>query len=186
MKPKLQLLALFALFFIPVLVAYWLNTHPEIWKPGATVNHGTLIQPAIHVDEYKITMDDGEIVDSNEFSNYWLIFSLCNSKENCVKQGDKLERLRLMTGRHASRVKFLTLHKNEIGHVEYEHELRIGYLPETLGQILNQTDEAGTWIIDPRGYLMMHYQADFIPQDFKKDMDRLLKYNEQDKVSFEQ
>ena len=183
MKAKLQLIGLFAIFFVPVLVAFVLNINPEIWKPTATVNHGELLQPPIKLESFTIIMDDGSIIKPEDMASYWVLFGLCNDNSSCQVEADKLERLRLMAGRHASRIKTLTLHPYEIK-TEVEGYV-VGSLTQQLADLAHGEAPGATWIIDPRGYLMMHYEAGFTPADLKKDMDRLLKYNEQDKVSFE-
>ena len=185
MKAKLQLIALFAMFFIPVLVAFVLNTNPDIWKPSATINHGELIQPPIHIGSFDVVLDDGTSIDSSEFQSHWTLLGVCNDDISCQNIADKLSRLRVMTGRHANRIKTLIMHSSSITLSNTSHAYTIGKVPAELEAALLGQDPGTSWIIDPRGYLMMRYKTDFLPADLKKDMDRLLKYNEQDKVSFD-
>ena len=57
-RSRLVIIAVAALFLLPVLVATYLNSSWSSWAPTATKNFGTLVQPPVLVDAF--ASDDPE------------------------------------------------------------------------------------------------------------------------------
>ena len=111
-KPKrnrLIPLAIVLVFAAPMLIAGLLNYSG--WRPGATRNHGTLMQPPLDLSTVPVTLATGAKFDWRDPQWHWNLVALPNGDcgSPCQAQLAAVLRMRLTLGRNAERLKLLYL-----------------------------------------------------------------------------
>lgn len=86
-KNRLTIVALFALFVVPVVIAY--SAYFAGWFSGATKNNGELLAEALVLDieDFRFVRNNGDTITGKEFETfYWWLIPLEQSKcdENCI------------------------------------------------------------------------------------------------------
>lgn len=190
-KAQGKLLALAAVFVVPVAVAYMLvddmsGSHSSF----STRNHGELISPVKPLQDVAMHTLQGRDFVLSDLRGKWVMVYIgpANCNEECKQTLYKLRQGRLAQGgeyRRIERVYIVTdgkagpelaaLHKEDSG---------LGILlPETgnkdklLGQfgLESMAGNSGAYLVDPLGNLMMHYPDGFKAKGLAKDMALLLK-----------
>lgn len=185
---RLTLIGLFAIFFVPILVAWWMNTHPDYWRPSATINEGTLVVPTRPVFSAGLNHVDGSAYATEFFGNGWTLvlvdFSACG--DACESQLIKMRQARLALGKEMGRVQRLYAAVNMPGAARVA-ELRRAHPGLEIAQAsqrwLNPFELAttesgevsGMYLVDPEGRLMMRYGENTSAEEILKDLERLLK-----------
>lgn len=158
------------LFAAPLLAA--LSMRVTGWQPGATGNHGRLIEPPARLPAE---------VFPGELHGHWVLVAMVPShcRRDCADLAGELLRLRRGLGKEATRVKLVLS-----GPERLPGELRGAPLvaaPASLQNALGSTDVAmapGTVLmVDPRGFLMMRYAPGFRTSGLLDDLERLLRYD---------
>lgn len=185
---RLTLVVLFAVFFVPILVAWWMNLHPDYWRPSATVNNGTLVIPSRPIDTTGLTQIDGRAYDSAFFAQGWTLVLLGGAvcQENCTTQLIKMRQARLALGKEMDRVQrlYAALEIPETGFLTELLSVHPGlHVARANAQWLSSfeldgnqpTKVSGIYLIDPEGRLMMHYRENANAEGILDDLQRLLK-----------
>ncbi len=180
-RNKLILLALFGLFFVPVLLAYLMNAGYLHYRPQPSKNHGDLVNPPIEMRQYS---QNPLLADNNDlWKLVYVNHGPCDS--DCVRMLDAVYRIYLATGRHRAKVKPVVVYPqaelalpqglgDRFEKVSLAGEPRAQALFDRLSrQSLGQG--GGFYIIAPEGFLMMSYPKGFNPSGTIKDMNVLLK-----------
>lgn len=185
---RAYILALFAVFFAPLLFAMWLYFGTHSWLTSESQSHGVLIQPPRTLNEFVITSFDGVSWSHKQFLGKWTLLYL--GDENCDLYCEaslfKMRQVRLSLGRDSQRIqrKFLGInhHSNtESLNVIFEKypDMQVAWFdPSQTGIHLPQfkdLDEHAIYLIDPLGNLMMCYSKHATAKGIKKDLKRLLK-----------
>jgi len=86
-RNKLILLALFGLFFVPVLLAYLMNAGYIHYRPQPSKNHGNLVNPPIEMRQFS---QNPLLADSNDlWKLVYVNHGPCDSDcQNSLEQGD--------------------------------------------------------------------------------------------------
>lgn len=175
--------ALALLFLGPLAAAWYFYFAGEGWRPGASVNHGHLIDPVVPL----------QLAGSDKLINLrgqWLI--LVNAGESCdqacVAVLDKVRRVRLALRDKAPRVGRLLLHGGTLSDTDAMREQRPGLqtmaLETDVGRALGQQlaallpARAGNpvvFIVDPLGNAVLVFTPDFAMRGMLADLKRLLK-----------
>lgn len=111
-KPKRNRLipiAIVLVFAAPMLIAALLNYSG--WQPGATRNHGILVQPPADISAAPVTLASGARLDWRDPQWHWNLIALPNGAcaEACQAQLAAVLRMRLTLGRNAERLHVLYL-----------------------------------------------------------------------------
>jgi len=180
-RNKLILLALFGLFFVPVLLAYLMNAGYIHYRPQPSKNHGNLVNPPIEMRQFS---QNPLLADSNDlWKLVYVNHGPCDS--DCQRMLDAVYRIYLATGRHRTKVRPVVVYpqadpelpdglSDTFGKVSLAEEPRAQALFSRLSEnSLGQGD--GFYIIAPEGFLMMSYPKGFDPSGTIKDMNVLLK-----------
>lgn len=115
-KNRLLILIIFAMTFIPFMIAWGLKENPELLK-GKT-NHGQLITPPITTERSDFSGFDTFSADNiKELAGHWLIVNViptshCN--ENCLDALLKTRQLRLMLNKDLPRTRRVVMIYDEI------------------------------------------------------------------------
>ena len=159
-RQRLKLLALFAIFALPVVLA-WGMVQWHIGIPDERTAHGQL-QPALpDLSRWPLTA-----VEKDGASDWLLVF---DCPEACEASADRWWRLHRALGREADRVS----------------RLRIGGDAAPLpGAAVAQWTQAARWrgeqrlwILDPEGRVVLGYGAGVAASDVLTDLRRLLRMN---------
>lgn len=170
-KNRLTLVALAAVFVVPMLAAMYLNSRWSNWQPEATRNHGTLIQPVLPVAGVPLLEDQrGHL--------RWTLISV-NCRIDCAARFDELARLRRGLGRFEEKLTLAAL-----GAPGAPPE-PVAALDDPAGRIAaalasRSLPAHGLYLVDPLGNLMLRYAEDYQASDVLDDLERLLKYSKFD------
>jgi hypothetical protein len=183
------LLGLAALFFVPLLGAFWLY-YIGGWRPAGSTNHGELIAPARPLAAAPLLQADGAPAQAGLLRGKWTLLYIddgaCATSE-CREALWTLRQTRLLLAEDMDRVQRVFV--AETGCCDREFLAR-----EHAGLIVLTTsapapDAARTWIdgfprspgqphvfiIDPLGNLMMRFDLRQNPKGLKSDLEKLLK-----------
>ena len=192
-KSKLIILAL--LFVLPVALAVVL--YISGWRPGATVNHGELVQPARPIDGGAFQALDGKPLTFGELGKKkWslLYFGSAECLKRCEQDLYKLRQVHLAQGKEAERVQrvFVVTDATALDLLRYTLKDYPGMIvlvgpPPAVQQLARQFSvPAGSaldgldrmYVVDPLGNFMLHYAPDADPSGMRKDLARLLKVSQ--------
>ncbi len=190
MSARAQFLLLVLVFFLPVVLAIWLNGW---WKPTATKNHGELVQPIRHLQAFSVQTGEGKTIHERDERGHWLLVQAvaADCDASCEQIAQLLRKLHVGLGEKAYRVRrilWTTPQSTVKLHEAYPPPLR--YLwPDAASmrraseQVLQNTDGHEILLIDPRGYIALRYPAGFDIHGLRKDLNRLLTYAKEDELT---
>jgi len=201
LSPRVALLVIAALFFLPLVLAWLMYTGTIEFQPHSTRNLGQLVQPPVPVDWAGVSLDEnGTQPVGAAFARHWLILHAvprpCN--ESCLQQVTDLRQIHRASGRQQSRLRLALLHdfedpedKAALTGIYAEFQLienPRGDLWRTLDQVATPgepptTARGSTYLIDPLGNIMLFYAAGYDPNDLKSDLKRLLTWSKLDEQS---
>ena len=186
-KSRTYLVGIFAVFFGPLFFAAWIFYVPNSWMNSKTQNYGELIQPAIPLDEFKITSTNGDVWSKQQFMGKWTLLYIGDDSCDlyCEASLFKMRQVRLTLGRDSQRVqrKYLGIDNeknnqtiNEI--IKSYPQMQVNWFK--LNNITNslslyKLQKNFIYLIDPLGNLMMQYSQDASSKGMQKDLKRLLK-----------
>ena len=186
-----SLAVLAALFFVPLVAAFWLYYGVPGWRPGGAANRGNLIDPAVPLPELEFAGPDGQPIAGDLLRDRWtLLFIGAASCDTGCRDALYLTRqTRLALGKDAERVRRVFLATGPCcpgKTLLAEHPDLVVAIPtqaqlDALTRLIPQRDAsstaraAGTYIVDPLGNLMMSYSADAPDKALFDDLKRLLR-----------
>lgn len=185
---RAYLLALFAVFFAPLLVALWLYFGTNSWLIPRPQSHGMLIQPPRPLDEFSIISSNGIKWEQQQFLGKWTLLYLGDQSCDlyCEASLFKMRQVRLSLGRDSQRIQRKFLGKNNNSDLEnmdvifdnypnmqvvwFDHTQIDIHIPQLKDLAVHEI-----YLIDPLGNLMMSYSKHATAKGIKKDLKRLLK-----------
>jgi cytochrome oxidase Cu insertion factor (SCO1/SenC/PrrC family) len=178
-------LALAALFVLPVAASFWLY-YGVGWRPAGHTNHGELIEPARPLPAASFPAADGRGAVSNVFSGQWSLVYVgdgeCN--ESCRHALYVMRQTRAALANDMSRVKRVFLVTSaccDRSFLVREHPGLIvldasgAEAQRLLGRFPDADRESTLFIVDPLGNLMMRYDARRNPRGLLEDLKKLLR-----------
>lgn len=176
-RGRLTLLAITALFLLPVLVAVFLNSRWTDWRPDATRNYGTLLEPPVALpDELVMVRREGPTT-----APAWtLALAPASCADGCAVLIDELARLDRSLGRDAGDVAIVVLGAPAAPATPGVafRDRPAGWAP-FLASLALPPD--APILIDPLGYVMMAYPPTYDAGRIRKDLARLLRYSRFDR-----
>lgn len=187
-SPRLVVLLLFALFFVPVLSAWLLNVFKPGWLPFGTSNHGTLLNPARAVPLSELAWPDGVPLQHAASADKWtwLYIAPPACDERCRTSLYNMRQVRLVLGKDAHRVR-----RVYVSTARWANVVKAELMEEHPGLVLSvatpewvqvfavdaqaPVDAGRIYLIDPQGFLIMYYEPQSPPSGLLKDIKRLLK-----------
>jgi cytochrome oxidase Cu insertion factor (SCO1/SenC/PrrC family) len=185
------LLALAALFLVPVLAAFWLYYGAPGWRPPHAVNRGELLDPPVTLPVFELAGTDGARLPGDQLRNRWTLLYLgdgaCDARCRDAlyltrqtrlalhKDADRVRRLWLATGPCRPTRELGAQHPDLVVAVPTPVQLA------ALAQLIPAKDSATLtassriYIVDPLGNLMMSYAADAPDRALLDDLKRLLR-----------
>jgi cytochrome oxidase Cu insertion factor (SCO1/SenC/PrrC family) len=177
--------ALAALFFLPVLMAFWMY-YGGTWRPASRTNHGELIEPARPLPQAELRTADGNVAPRDVFTSKWALIYIGDGAcdEVCKTTLYFMRQTRLSLNNEMTRVSRVFLATAQCCNREFLEREHPGLLvldaagPEAteLLKVFPVTDRAHSlFITDPLGNLVMRYDARENPKGLLEDLKKLLK-----------
>lgn len=191
-KQRRTLILLALLFAAPFTLAWLLFNYTQFGRGGASTSHGQLINPPRQLADLALT-DPGNAQAAGHLYGKWSLIYLIDGEcgRRCEQNLYRLRQIRLAQGKHARRVQRVLLDLGP-GHVALTSLQSRNYRGQLLADPVDASDllarfrlapgdspvAAGrTYIVDPRGFLMMSYEADADPAGIIDDLRHLLRYS---------
>lgn len=181
---RIKLLALFAMFFVPVLTAWVLVLNG--WRPAGTVNHGTLVVPPAPVLADGLLDAAGAPLGGDFFAGHWTVLladpGACG--DDCRRQLDVLGRVHVALNKDQDRLRMALLVPADVPEASSPvAELALVRAPRGVLQGWKPADQvefAAVHMIDPAGFRMMVYPLPLDGSGLLKDLRRLLRLSDED------
>lgn len=180
-RTRLTLVLIFAFFALPLAVAWMLNFTGG-FTPGATTNHGTLVQPVRPVSAAGLFDAGGAALNAGYFKGKWTLLyrntGVCG--DACHQVLYVVRQVRLAQGKNIERVQRLLLLDGAAMPV-WVGEVAGHYPGLTVARAAAAQDAQvfgpaeRIYLVDPLGNLMMEYALDADPRGMIKDIERLLR-----------
>jgi hypothetical protein len=179
-RGRRQFLMVASLFVVPVVTAIVLYRSVD-WRPVVNAQ-GTLIDPPRRLATAGLRLADGSKAPTDSLEGRWSVIrpvtGVCGARERALLE--ELGRVRLALDKDADRVRRIFVHDggctaSDLG--SGEPDSRLYFAPgDFLAQFPASVDgEAGIYIVDPHGNLMMSYPASGSARGLLKDLERLLR-----------
>lgn len=186
---KTTVFAVLALFLAPVVIAVLLNSQWLDWRPGSTRNHGELLQPAVRLPEFELRTASGETVTRETLAGQWqlLHYRAGGCKEACMEALYWLRQIRLAQDRHQPEVALMFVTPGQVDDAVLGriHELADDYrvFAGDAGSALSPAlPDAGlqaiSYIVDPKGHIILRYPQDADFNGMRRDLSRLLTWTQ--------
>ena len=189
-KSRIYLIAIIALFFGPLLIAWLLVGR---WQPGGSVHHGELLNPAQPIVSFSAQRLDGTQLTDKDLYGHWTLLFLnpqSNCAQDCRTQLYNMRQARLALGKNMQRAQtvLLTRVSPSIDFQQWlaqEHSAMSAATLEPqsaaaaffLQAFPTRNEEAWIYLLDPLGNLLMRYPSDINPKGILEDLKRLFKYS---------
>ena len=190
-RGRRQLLALAALFFVPLAIAFWMYYGPTGWRPAGDASKGDLIDPARPLPEIALpTMDGGTTAPAFLRGKWTMLYvgdGLCDercrkalyltrqSRIALNKDMDRVQRVFLVTDRCCDRAFLAAEHPDlVVARVEDAASAALlGPFPVYGGVPLAAAGRI--YLVDPLGNLLMSYAATAPDKALLTDLKKLLR-----------
>jgi len=184
MKGKLTLIALFALFFTPMLIAVLLHSDWVDWRAAPEKAHGELVSPVVALGDFRLQDAGGTARGLDDLLGLWQLAYIAPDAclADCVETAGLMHNIRLAQDRRASQVGLVLLSRAALDESTRE---RITALDPTwllfddkaAGELIERMPDPvpGTlYIIDPEANIIERFASGVDLNGVRKDLDRLL------------
>lgn len=177
-RSRLVLLLIVAMFFGSFGVAAFLRFTG--WTPAHTRNFGQLLEPPIDISTVSLVLaDDTRWTWKNDQGRWTAVLRLPDDCDlQCWDRTAMLPRVRMALGRHSPRLPLLLVDgKLPAGQSERLQPIREARSTMPLPAPLASSPKASPelWLVDPHGFVVLHYAEGFDPNGLRKDLGRVLK-----------
>ena len=177
-RGRLMLIAVFVLFFGSALGAGVLRLAG--WMPPGLKNHGTLLQPPVDLRQSPPRRADGGPYAWNPAARTWRILAAAPESgcgADCAQVLAQLDKVWRLFGHNADRVQVLWLGAlpaaapplPELVPLQEDAALRAA-LPQAAAP-----SGVSLYVVDPNGFVILHYPPGADPAGLREDVARLLK-----------
>ena len=184
-KGRLVLITIALMFFVPILLAWFLNFYSDFKKDAQGVQHGELIAPPVPLGDLKATSIGNSKISDIE-KKWTLIFLVSDQCDRvCEDKLYQLRQIRLATGKDREQVERLLVADREIDWSSYEVEFLnqkvIDNRSPSYTSLLNSLqstknfDADSIYLVDAYGSLIMRYAYKTQPKGIIKDIERLIR-----------
>ena len=183
-RARILLAGTFLFFFLPVVSAWLLNVYAPDWRPFGMVHHGTLVQPGRPVSAVQLRHFGGTPIDPGYLSERWTLVHLLDGDcgQSCMDALSRSRQVQRALGDDMYRVQLLLVRAAPVA-------ARLAELPTGVDSAVADSDwlahftatnagvgpDAGIYLVDPQGFLMMRYPQDVGRRGLLADLERLLK-----------
>ncbi len=191
-----QLIALLAVFLVPIVIARFYYQHVATSGPVSTTNQGVLIAPARPLGEVDLKSADGGELDARLLLGQWTLIHIVPARcdASCRENLYKTRQVRVALNKDMSRVRRLLVAVDpyvdeDLQALRRSHpDLTFAVRRENNGSAFFQhfeiegqpaPEEAQRiYLVDPLGNLMMWYPPDQTPAGILTDLRKLLKVSQ--------
>jgi hypothetical protein len=183
-RQRRLLIGVALIFFAPLGLAFYLYYGHGTWHPGARVNAGDLIQPALPLPSLALPRLDSGATDPNFLKGKWTFLHVVSGPcaEACRRRLYDTRQVRLALDRDMNRVQRVFIADSDCCDAQFLHQqhpdlmtIRADAAAAPLLALLPGRDAPRVYLIDPLGNLMMSYAANAKPKGMLEDMKRLLR-----------
>lgn len=177
-RGRWQILALFALFVVPTVVAWGLLVGG--WRPAGQTNHGELIQPPPKVAPTGWLTRAGEPLRADRFQGQWtlLVATPADCGDPCASLLDTLRRVRIALGKDADRLSLLLLQPAATRAPDIAFPaLTTAVAPAPAVREL--AERARVQLVDYQGLRMMAYSMPLNASGLLEDLEQLLRLSDE-------
>lgn len=170
-------LVLIAIMFLSPFILAWAMFFGG-WKSEATRNYGELLQPPIELAKQPLQRADGSRFawQPERHAFRFLVAPGQDCAQACATTLDTLHRLWLGQGRKADRVEVLWFGALPPGpRFRGLVEMRADPALTALLPQAASADALPVYLVDPNGFLVLHYRPGFDPAKVRKDLGKLVK-----------
>lgn len=187
-KNQRLILLIFAMSFVPFLIAWYLKENPKIIEQRTT-NYGQLIVPPVPTDLIELEgLDQFSQANMTELAGHWVLVNVIvapDCAEICLDAIHKTKQLVLMLNKDLTRMRRVVTVFNDVktdDAVKWwgddERLLRAKPTDELKQKLITiskgSVAEGALFLMDPLGNLMMQYAPGFDPYKVKDDLKKLL------------
>lgn len=192
-KNRTILIALFVVFFGPIILAYVAYEYFIDHHPVETRNRGQLLEPPHELPEFELTTVDGAPLRLEDLKGKWTLTYIGDGQceQPCAEALNKMQQARLLQGGESKRIQRLYLMTEARPAVSLEkaiqdnpglivakgsaEQLKAVLRPFQISYQQPAGEAARVYIIDPQGFVMMSYPPGFDTADLYKDIKHLLR-----------
>lgn len=188
---RIAILAVFAVFLIPVILATLMHSRWLDWQPGGGRNHGEFIEPVIELDDFTVRDAFGNQVARQDLLERWQLIHVepgpCG--ETCLENLYWLRQVRLAQDRHQSDIGLMFLSHQPQGEqtlsaireLAADFRVIVGQAANPLlEQLPEQGRQGGFYIGDPLANIILRYPIDADHNGIRRDLRRLLTWTQRD------
>lgn len=184
MKNKLILIALFALFFAPMLVAVLLHSEWVDWRAAPEKAHGELLAPVVPLGEFSLSDAGGTDRSLNDLLDRWqlvyVIRRVCEAE--CLQAAMLMHNIRLAQDRRQDEVGLVMLSARELAPSQHRRiremdpawQVFDGEAGRALIDRMPKPEHGTFYIVDPEANIMERFDPGADLNGVRKDLDRLL------------
>jgi len=183
-RGRLLVAGLFAVFFLPIALAWFLNVKMPDWLPTGRTNHGNLVESPGRLETKGMLLVGGQRADASLFEGKWTLLYVAKSScaDACEKALYKMRQARFALGEEMQRIQRLMVSPVDAaaGLANKLERLDAALLvvsadPGWMRRFKTGGGAAEIFLVDPQGYLIMWYAQDANPSGLIKDLERLLR-----------
>ena len=180
-KARRTLLAIAAVFALPLVLAWLFTIGPSDWRPAQTVNHGVLLEPPLQLRSYGVTDAAGAALAADVPGGHWFLVVLHESAcaAACQHWVQIAERIQIAVGRDMDRVTVVVLGPDDDVSPAREPSWLLpanGALIDALREVTDQPRlDAALLVVDYRGHVVLTYPPAENGPGVLKDLKRLLR-----------
>ena len=197
---KLSILAVFALFLLPVITATLLHTEWLDWRPVNLRNHGEFVSPVQPLTFAPVTTEAGQTLTAEDMQDKWFLImhhpAQCG--DDCVESFFWLRQIRAAQDRHQTSIGLMVvttqpLPSESLAQIyEWAPDTHVltgadaSALHDTLSTLAGDNNgqrvEGAHWtyLSDPMANIMMRYNEKADPNGIRRDLRRLLTWTQRD------
>ncbi len=188
-RSRTKLILLILMFLLPVAGSWYLVFFTDYARGGGGAEHGVLINPPRQLENVELLRVNKATSEQASLYGKWtmLFFADGPCEAACEENLYRLRQIRLATGRQMQRLQRVAI-IDEAESSQFSDKLSKSYpgqlyvSKKDLGedflqqfQGLDLDDKATIFLVDTRGFLMMHYPGDTDPSGIIRDLKRLLR-----------
>ncbi|WP_440996414.1 hypothetical protein [Arhodomonas sp. SL1] len=194
-RGRWQIVILALVFFGPAILAWVLVISG--WRPGATTNHGVLVEPPVRQAAEGWRTRSGETLDDAWFTGHWswVVPVSGGCTEACTEMLDELRRARIALNQDADRVSVVLLQPRGADRLpapdRFPALVEVTAPAKVLEGLLEDTPDDGTagrglFIVDYLGFRMMTYPMPLDSKGLLEDTEQLLEIAKEEVEDYQQ
>lgn len=181
MKARATLVAVAAVFALPLALAWMFSSGLLKWLPENSVNYGALLKPPLRLESYGVTDTMGKPVTVDAVARDWILAVVRSSActEQCQGLWEMAERLQIAVGRDRPRITLASLGPDDGAPVPVEHSWLLpgdGRLVAELSRSAGDPQlDTALLVVDFQGLVVLMYPHDADGPAVLEDLKRLLR-----------